>query len=103
MRRAMILGFCLLASLAACDHEALTGVNPPATPGNNRNHSVGNGNGGLDWTDATASTPFGRRGVSSFFGGGRPVGIGAERPPFPRTNEDEQGSEKSGIIAGSGN
>jgi hypothetical protein len=56
MRRAMILGFCLLASLAGCSGETPTGLNAPVGPSYDTGLLVGSGGRSAEGVGGTPTT-----------------------------------------------
>ena len=56
MRRTMILGVCLLASLAACSGETPAGVRAPEGPRYDGGWTMGSGGGSVGGAEGTSTT-----------------------------------------------
>lgn len=71
MRRTLIFGLCLLASLAGCGSEAPTGVDTPVGPRSDTGLMVGSGNRSGDGGSGTTPTSTGTSGSTTTvaFGG----------------------------------
>jgi hypothetical protein len=106
MRRAMILGVCLLASLTACGSETPTSVSAPAGPSYDGGWLVGSGGKVGDGNNGAAPLPSSTSDSTAAFGGWT-MGSGNDTEANANTaspaNSDSTASAFGGWLVGSGN